>query len=264
MTTDPPAWAQREVDGVTFFEQQAGNVRLGFTTRLGGVSTGAYGSLNLSFNVGDEPGAVAGNRARACRALDLGRLATVRQVHGDRVVAVGGTDLPGEDAEADALCTDAPGIGIGVKVADCLPVFIFHPEGRCAGIAHCGWRGTAAGLGPKLARAMSDRYRVPVRELSFSLGPCISPGRYPVGEDALGILSQALPAGPGFLRPASDPPHDRWLLDLRAANRALLRELGLNETAGIEHCTWTEGRLFYSARREHVTGRNLAAVVIRG
>ena len=261
MTVSPAAWEQIETEGVGWFRAHVGEVRLEFTTRLGGISTGNFRSLNLSHEVGDAPEAVTENRNRACRALGIDRLATMRQVHADRIIDID-DPIPGEETETDALCTGRPGIALGIKVADCLPVFVFHPAGACVGIAHCGWRGTAANLGPKLVRTMAERYHVPVSELHFSLGPCISPARYPVGPDVHDAFTRNLEFADEFLRPVGGPDA-RWTLDLRGLNRRLLLDAGLTEAPGLEHCTWTEQRLFYSARRDRTTGRSLAVIALR-
>ncbi len=60
----------------------------GLFTSAGGVSSGPFAALNLSFHVGDREDNVRSNRAAAARALGLSRLVSVHQVHGDRVLVV--------------------------------------------------------------------------------------------------------------------------------------------------------------------------------
>ncbi len=88
-------------------------VRLVFTTRLGGVSTGPYAELNLGMTTGDDPALVAENRRLLCSTLglDVSQLSIVKQVHSDRVVVVDQarrSDSP--VIEADAQVTAIPGI----------------------------------------------------------------------------------------------------------------------------------------------------------
>ncbi len=117
-----------------------------FTTRDGGVSSGAYASLNLTAGTGDEPPLVAENRRRACTALglDAGRLVFNRQVHSTTVHRA----RPGSRGEAgDGLWTDEPQVPLLAMSADCLPIAIARRDGpRALAVLHAGWRGLAEGV----------------------------------------------------------------------------------------------------------------------
>ena len=131
------------------------DLRHGFFTREGGVSEGAFASLNCGLSSGDEAARVAENRARALRRLDMpgDSLRTVRQVHGARVLVV--RDADGAQVEADALVTDRLGVTLGVVCADCAPVLIADREARVIGCAHAGWRGALAGVIEATVEAMA-------------------------------------------------------------------------------------------------------------
>lgn len=76
--------------------------------------------------------------------------ATVRQVHGKRVVEVTG---PGPAAEeADAIFTTVAGLPVAVMTADCAAVLVGGTGG--VGAAHAGWRGVEAGVVPALVEEM--------------------------------------------------------------------------------------------------------------
>ncbi|WP_343946525.1 laccase domain-containing protein, partial [Pseudonocardia zijingensis] len=62
-------------------------VRRVVSTRAGGRSRGGFASFNLSASVGDDPAAVAANRARLRRELGV-PVVFLEQVHGTRVVTV--------------------------------------------------------------------------------------------------------------------------------------------------------------------------------
>jgi hypothetical protein len=72
-------------------------VRRVVSTRAGGRSRGAFGTFNLSAGVGDDPAAVAANRARLTSELGV-PVVFLQQVHGTDVVVV---DAPPEDGEPD-------------------------------------------------------------------------------------------------------------------------------------------------------------------
>lgn len=119
-------------------------VRAAATTRAGGVSTGAWASLNLGDHVGDDPAAVAGNRARLCAALQLPQEPLwLRQVHG---VSVADAVADGRGVEADAMIADRPGQACVVLTADCLPILLCDEAGTHVAAVHAGWRGLAAGV----------------------------------------------------------------------------------------------------------------------
>ena len=81
-----------------------------FTTRAGGVSTGAYRSLNFGAHVGDEPANVAENRSRLQTLLPAQPL-WLNQVHGSNVIHVDGASLSlDRPAAADASVTAQPSV----------------------------------------------------------------------------------------------------------------------------------------------------------
>ncbi len=270
-------WQLKSSDGVEYFEYSPDQrLLLAFFTRSGGVSRGAYESLNTSFAVGDDHQDVEENLARARRALGLPAIITVKQTHSDMVLAIADELTPPGTLEGDACITDRAGFGLGLKVADCLPVYIYSAYSSCIGIAHCGWRGTAARLAEKTARQMSRRFLVPLPDLRFALGPCICPNCYEVGDDIREEFNKSFPIPDEFFSPTAGTapvpqspfanrhsPIAKYHLDIRAANRWLLDEVGLLETNSVERCTFEDDKLFYSARRDKTTGRNLAVIALR-
>ncbi len=184
---------------------------------------------------------------------------TVRQTHSDTVVEVSDPRPRPETTDADAMFTSQPGVALGVKVADCLPVFIWDKNRQGIGIAHCGWRGTAARLAEKLARQMSCRLAVPLPDLCYSFGPCICEQCYRVGPDVLAAFN-SFPESAGLFQPAPGAVA-AWHLSLRKANDRLLRALGLVPFPGLDHCTFESVADYFSFRREQPTGRNLALII---
>jgi copper oxidase (laccase) domain-containing protein len=127
-------------------------VRALITTRHGGVSGGACASLNLALHVGDDPAAVAENRARLRRHLPDEPL-WLDQVHGVTVVRA---DQVQQGARADGSVTRRRGTVCAVMTADCLPLLLCDAAGSVVGIAHAGWRGLAAGVIEATVRAMEQ------------------------------------------------------------------------------------------------------------
>jgi hypothetical protein len=154
----------------------------GFFTRRGGVSGGAYASLNCSLSSQDDPGNVLQNRALAARAIgaEPEHLLGLTQVHGTHVVTVNAPWPPGHGARADAMVTDRPGLALGIVTADCAPVLFADSQGGIVGAAHAGWRGAVAGVLEATIAAMTTLGATAAR-ITAAIGPCIAqavrPGR---------------------------------------------------------------------------------------
>ncbi len=227
----------------------------GFTLRTGGISQGPWASLNLGEAVGDRAGDVQQNLrllAHAARQAPQ-QLATVRQVHGDRVVRA----AQGASEEADGLWTEeGSGLWVGVKSADCVPVLLASADGRRVAAVHSGWRGTALRVAARAVEALVAQGEA-ASTLLAAVGPCIQACCYEVGAE----LAERFQAdfGNAVVRPGGTRPH----LDLSGAVRATLLAAGLlPEAVDVQAaCTACDASRFYSHRREAgVTGRHLAFI----
>ena len=155
------------------------------STRHGGVSLGPFDSLNLGDHVGDDPAAVAANRAAWAGRLEGARPLWMRQVHGSEVVNAVEAVQAAVSPQADGCWTAEPGIACVVQVADCLPVLVAALNGRAVGAAHAGWRGLAAGVVERTAVAVARAAGCGLEDLSCWLGPCIGPRQFEVGPDVV-------------------------------------------------------------------------------
>lgn len=221
------------------------------TTRAGGVSTGPFASLNLGMRAGDDPQAVAVNRARL-NALLPQSPRWLRQVHGSFVVEA---DALSGEPEADAAIARRPGTVCAVLVADCIPVLLADRSGAMIGIAHAGWRGLARGVIENTVRTMAGAGR----DLIAYLGPGIGPAAFEVGNDVReAFLARDAGTAAGF------KPHaeGKWLADLFLLARQCLQRAGVREIHGGGLCTYSDTRRFFSYRRERTTGR-MAALIWR-
>ena len=182
------------------------------TTRHGGVSAGAYATLNLSFGVGDRPEDVLENRRRAATALGagLGDVVFGKQVHGAVARVAGRADRGAGAAvagagvgEADALVTSDPGTVLGVLVADCVPIVLYDPAAHVLACVHAGWRGTVARVTDAALDAMAGLGTRP-GDVIAGIGPAIGPDRYQVGEEVAAAARESFgehaPAGPAARR----------------------------------------------------------------
>jgi YfiH family protein len=244
----------RETDGVRWLAAElgpaAGGVgRAGFGSRVGGVSEAPYDTLNIGVLTDDADAAVVENRGRLARAVGVEprNVPIGLQVHAADVAVHDGPQDPSPYAEpgtsleeVDGHVVRRPGLAPLVLTADCLPVALAGPGG--VAMLHCGWRGLAAGI---LARGA-----LAVEATSAAIGPGIGPCCYEVGPevlDAFSDLGEGIAAG--------------RMLDLPEVARRLLARSGVEEVESAGLCTFCEGELFFSHRRDRgVTGRmgNLA------
>ena len=228
------------------------NVHAGTSWRQGGISQGAYMSLNLAMHVGDDPTAVMENRRRLGLPTEP---VWLNQVHGLAVVNADKASevKSGQVIEADAAYTDVAGVICAVLTADCLPVLLSDRAGRRVAAVHAGWRGLAAGI---IERAVTALQR-PGEQLLAWLGPAIGPHAYEVGEEVREAFLRSDAKAHTAFRPSRS---GHWWMNIYQLARQQLGQQGVTGVYGGDHCTWQEAERFYSYRRDGVTGR-MASVI---
>jgi YfiH family protein len=216
-----------------------------FSNRMGGVSEGAFASLNVGFLSGDDRELVQENRRRLYEAVGAHpeRVSWPRQVHGAQVVRAG---TRGD--EADAIWTDEAGEAVMVVTADCVPVALARIGGRPAvALAHVGWRGLLAGVVPAVITALRSRH------VSAAIGPAVGSCCYEIGEEVAGPVRNAY--GPGLV--------DGGRLDLPGAVERALRSAGCVRVDRLDECTACHPDRYFSHRRdEGRTGRQGAIAYV--
>lgn len=228
------------------------NVHTLITTRQGGVSTGVYDSFNLGLHVGDNPEHVHKNRRRLQLAVPL-PIAYLEQVHGQRVVAAcESLDTP---KQADASFDDAGTAACAVMTADCLPVLFCHRDGGVVAAAHAGWRGLTAGVLQTTVAAMRCR----AGDVMAWLGPAIGSQAFEVGAEVREVFMQQL----GVACESAFVPREqegKYLANMNELARLSLQNSGVEAVYGGGSCTYEQSELFYSYRRDGVTGRMVSVI----
>lgn len=211
-----------------------------------GFSTVALGSVGLK-HAPDPARVLAARRTFAeVLGLDGAELTTIGAVHGAAVARV---DKPGGSVDdVDGLITDRVGVALFATFADCYPIVLWDPGKRVAGLVHAGWRGTLAGVAGAAVKLMQEEYGC--RYIRAGIGPGICGRCYEVGEEVAAQFDAR------FLSQGS---RGRFILNLAAANRAQLEDLGVKSVYDIGICT-KEHYLFPSHRR-HPDGTRFGAIV---
>ncbi len=250
-------------------------VRALFTTRTGGVSQAPFNTLNLGEHVGDDPQAVAVNRAALASTLGV-RPVFLQQVHGTEVVKLDVNTPDGTQADA-CVCTE-PGLACTVMVADCLPLLFTDTAGSVVAAAHAGWRGLAGQSGVGVLETTFDALLAQAQQQNpprsreaiaadtlVWLGPCIGSTAFEVGTE---VRAAFLVTDPAAATCFTALPAGKWLADLAALARLRLQALGIERVYGNDSsarwCTVGQASDFFSHRRDAVrlgsTGRMAACI----
>ena len=209
-------------------------------------------------------GTVARDEALPCPIIQM------NQVHDVKVAVVDRVGIPQDELDGcDAIMTDLPGVAIGVRSADCIPVLLYDPVKKAAAAIHSGWRGTVSKIISKTVAQMRTAYSSQPSDLLAFIGPGICMDCFQVGEEVALKFKEA-----GFdidsLWAFRGPKTGNGMegghhIDLKEACRQTLVEYGLkNENIQITGlCTYDDNDLLYSARKEGIEcGRNITYIKI--
>ena len=232
------------------------------TTRRGGVSRAPYDKLNLGYATKDDRASVVENETLVAAAIGVQTAAIrwVYQVHGVEVhhaeslpenAPMGATKITG-----DAIVSHTAGLVCGIKIADCMPVLFAARNGSAVGAAHAGWRGLSGGVLEKTVTAMGTE----PSEIVAWMGPCIGPKAFEVGEDVRDAFVRHDVGTAAHFSPRTTP--GKFLCDLYSLARFRLATMGIVQVTGGDYCTFGQPELFFSHRRNPLTGRMAAFVWI--
>ncbi|MBM7603412.1 YfiH family protein [Metabacillus crassostreae] len=247
-------------------------LKVGFTTKNGGESTGDFCSLNLGLHVHDHHQAVINNRNRLAEKLNAPLEAWVfaEQTHSNNIQKVtkqhsGRGTLKYSDGmvNCDAFYTNQTGIMLSLCFADCVPIYFFHPEKQLVGLAHAGWKGTVQNIAGEMINCWSVDEEIPRNEILVAIGPSIGFCCYTVDERVISAIdSEVLEV---YSKPYETLTTGKYKLDLKKLNKNLLLHAGIKEENILvsKQCTSCEAELYFSHRRDNgKTGRMLSFIGI--
>jgi len=234
----------------------------GVFTRDGGTSTGAFDSLNIGINSGDELSVITNNRKRIIQKMGMKSLVFLNQVHGAdiKVLKKNDNDLPEnfqpgkESYTADGIMTDIKDLFLVIQVADCQAVLLYDPEKQVIANIHSGWRGSVKNILGKCVDKMIQEFGCQpgniMTGISPSLGPCCAE----------------------FVNYKDEIPKKLWqykienkeYFDFWEMSKAQLMDRGIKEKhiEIMEICTKCNTDIFYSFRGEKTTGRFACVISI--
>ncbi len=224
-------------------------VRHGVTTRGGPT----FGTDATSQQTADAA-------AAAADALGLTGAAWARQVHGGTVLRA---HEPGLAGDADGLITDAPGLAVLGRSADCPLVIAVgrRDDGTPAvGFAHASWRSTVRGITATMVAMLRDDLAIDPATITAGIAPSAGPCCYEVGEE---VRTEALDRLGGDAARFFGRVSGRWHLDLWSANLAQLKASGVPTARvwGTDVCTICQGERFWSWRAQGDDAGRFAALI---
>ena len=254
------------VNGVPYLSypllEETGAVKHGFSTKLGGVSTGSCATMNISTTRGDDPEAVAENRRRIGAAIGVRPedMTYTHQTHTTNVAVVRAEDRGRRFLETDGLVTNVPGICLVTFYADCVPLFLVDPVKKAIGLSHSGWRGTVGKMGKVTVQAMMREYGSRPEDIVAAIGPSICQDCYEVSEDVIDRFRDSFNEAVWpklFYR----KENGKYQLDLWRANEEVFLEAGIRKEnlAVTNLCTHCNQEVLFSHRATGEKRGNLSA-----
>lgn len=256
----------REKDGVPYLSypmlEQTGLVRHGFSTRLGGVSTGVWASMNISTTRGDDPAAIAENRKRIASAIgvDEKKMVYTCQTHTTNVAVVTEEDFGASIPETDGMITNVPGLCLVTFYADCVPLYFLDPVKKVIGLSHSGWRGTVNKMAHATVNRMQEAFETNPADIIAAVGPSICQDCYEVSEDVISRFRENY-REEYWESLYYRKENGKYQLDLWRANEINLLEAGIRREhmAVTNVCTCCNPEVLFSHRITGTDRGNLSA-----
>ena len=243
-------------------------VKHAFSSRIGGVSTGIYESMNLSFTVGDKIENVIENYRLFCNAvgIEYRDLVFSSQTHGNIIKVVDKNDRgkgifkEKDYDEVDGLITNTPKLALVTHYADCVPLFFLDPVKKVVGLAHAGWKGTVYKIGEKMVDKFVEEYGCHVEDIIVGIGPSIGKCCYEVDWD---VANRVQKLGSDFSQWINDKGSGKYILDLWGVNSAVLQNRGIKKhhITITDLCTKCHKASLFSHRGHCGKRGGLAAVI---
>ena len=226
----------------------------GVFLRHGGTSKGHLSTLNVGEGTSDHPDNVKANREQIRKTLELQQIVYPQQTHGTQVHRVTSKNLD-KPAAADAMFTTEKGIGLAVTHADCQAAIFYDPVHEAVGVAHCGWRGSAANMYSRMVEAMRREIGTQAQNLIVCISPSLGPDHAEFKN-----YKQELPQDfwPHQVKPNY---FDFWAISRKQLSACGIQDKNIEIT---ETCTYCFPEDYFSYRREKDTGRHATVIALKG
>lgn len=256
--TNTTKYNEGKVPYITFkaFEQDADIVHA-FSTRIGGISTNQYSSMNLSYTVGDDEKNVLENFEKFSESIKIpvDNMVYSHQTHTANVMKVGkehlGMGIKKERSfhDVDGLITNEKGVCLVTSYADCVPLFIVDNNKKAIGLSHAGWRGTVCNIAANTVELMEKEFNTNSKDLKVFIGPSICANCYEVSLDVAEKFINKYGINV-FNEIVIPKDNGKYKLNLWAANKTNFIEAGVlpENIFTTDICTSCNSTLLFSHR----------------
>jgi len=245
-------WDLKEKDGIKYFQLklEQEKIQCMVITSVGGL---CFPSEN--------PDLLKDNLKQVERIFEIKQVNILKQTHSDRSYYMPEDFKFNYSLDGDGLYTDKANVFMGVRIADCLPIFLFNQTRRIIGIVHSGWKGTLQEISKKMLLTMRARFNLKPVDISFAFGPSIGQCCYEINNDLARVFAEFTRIR--NIRGAVKEQDDNFYLNLKLLNQKILENNGLRNKGILNLCSFCEKDLLYSSRRKDVNKRNLAIIGYR-
>ena len=251
-------------NGVTYMISSVIKCPHAFTTRIGGVSKSIYTSMNLGQSLGDDPNCVSKNYNIICNALGIApdSLVKSKQEHGTYIRTVTEKDrqliFSLNNPVADGMITDNKNVALIIYTADCVPILLHDPSENVICAVHAGWRGTVANIAGEAVKKLSNEFGCSPVNIKAAIGPCISQCCFETTKEVPDALFNNMGKS---AKCCIKPNNEKFLVDLKEANRLMLIDSGVVDIDISDECTSCLSEKYWS-HRKHNTHRGSQASII--
>jgi YfiH family protein len=224
----------------------------GVFLRHGGVSVGAFSSLNMSDRVGDHPDSVKVNRSLMKQNLDVSHVVFAKQNHKNNIFEVTPDNLA-NIPQADALFTKEKDIALVITHADCQAAIFYDPKNEIIGVVHAGWRGLVLNVYKDMVEKFKEQ-----GSKEEDIIVCVSPSIGPEHAEFKNYKND-------FPKYFWDYQSKPFYFNLWEIAKKQLKECNIlsSNIEIVEACTYSNPDEYYSYRREKITGRNATVIAMK-
>ncbi len=241
--------------------ENAGGVKHCFSTRIGGVSTGQYAQMNLSYTNGDDEKCVDENFKRICDCIGVSPRSVVKthQTHTVNFKKITSVTEKTE-SDIDGIITNVRGITLCASFADCVPLLFYCPNKNVIAAVHSGWRGTVGEIGRLAVEKLCADYGCRADEILTVVGPAICKDCYEVDNTVIDKV-KAMPYVTDTAYYEKD--NGKYQLDLKEVCRQTLKYAGITDEHLLvsDICTCCNSDYLHSHRATGGKRGNLCALI---
>jgi len=181
-------------------------------------------------------------------SLDKSNLVVPKQIHSNNISSI---NKPGFYSDVDGLISKNKQLILSIRVADCIPLFLFCSKTEYFGLIHSGWRGTKNKIVAHAIDKMKFLGSDP-RAIKVVIGPSINQCCFEVGLDVSTIFAKSY---------SKKGNNSKQMLDIKRIvyDELVNSKIPDNNILLDDDCTHCNPKKYFSYRREgEIAGRMIA------